>query len=112
VKPITSEAFTESLAAGNGLLTAGGFESPAEAIYLRKKVLAVPMHNQYEQLCNAEAMKDIGVTVVKKIDKSFGSYLNSWLNFATPPSIHYADHTERIIEQLISDYSRKWAFAV
>lgn len=112
VKPITSEAFTESLAAGSGLLTAGGFESPAEAIYLRKKVLAVPMHNQYEQLCNAEAMKDIGVTVVKKIDNSFGSHLNSWLNFATPPAIHYADHTERIIEQLISDYSRNWAFAV
>jgi uncharacterized protein (TIGR00661 family) len=111
VKPVTNEAFTASLAAGNGLLTAGGFESPAEAIYLRKKVLSVPMHNQYEQLCNAEAMKGLGITVVKKVDDAFASHLSGWLNFAMPPAIHYADHTERIVEQLVSDYCREWAIA-
>lgn len=106
VKPITSEAFTASLASGSGLLTAGGFESPAEAIHLRKKVMSVPMHNQYEQLCNAEAMKDIGITIVKKIDDNFSILLKSWLNFGMPPSIHYADETGAIVAQLIAAHSR------
>lgn len=97
IKPVNSEDFTASLAASNGLLTAGGFESPAEAIFLGKKVLAIPMHNQYEQLCNAESMKDIGVTVVKKIDENFVYKLKTWLDFGAPPKIYYPDETGTII---------------
>lgn len=60
IRPISSVAFTESLATGNGLLTAGGFEGPAEAIFLGKKVFSIPMSNQYEQLCNWRSLKKTG----------------------------------------------------
>jgi uncharacterized protein (TIGR00661 family) len=92
-------------------VTAGGFESPAEAIYLGKKVLSVPMHNQYEQLCNAVAMKDIGVTVVKKIDENFGHKLKTWLEFGSAPSIHYPDQTAAIIEDAIMEQQQLPTFA-
>jgi uncharacterized protein (TIGR00661 family) len=111
IKPILNEAFTESLASSDGLVTAGGFESPAEAIHLRKKVLAIPMSNQYEQQCNAEAMKDLGVTVVKEIDNDFIAKVKSWVNFAFPVNIHYPDHTGKIVEALVMKHGKQLANA-
>jgi uncharacterized protein (TIGR00661 family) len=107
IKPILNEAFTESLASSDGLLTAGGFESPAEAIFLRKKVMAIPMSNQYEQQCNAQAMRDIGVTVVKEMDSEFVSKLKSWVQFGFPLNVHYPDQTAQIVEDLATKHSRK-----
>lgn len=107
VRPIENIAFTESLASSQGLVTAGGFESPAEALFMRKKVLSVPMHNQYEQLCNAEAMKEIGVTVVKQIDEQFTARLRSWVTFGMPPKVNYPDITANIIENLIVQHTQK-----
>lgn len=109
--PVVNDAFIQSLVSGDGLVTAGGFESPAEAIYLRKKVLAVPMHNQYEQLCNAEAMKDIGVTVVKQIDDQFSGRLQSWITFGMPPRASYPDVTGQIIEQLMLAHGKQYSLA-
>ena len=101
ITPINNEAFVSSLASGDGLLTAGGFESPAEAIHLRKKVMVIPMSNQYEQQCNAVAAKDIGLTVVKTIDREFTGKLKSWLNYCFPPNIYYPDITGKIVEELM-----------
>jgi uncharacterized protein (TIGR00661 family) len=109
IKPILNEAFTESLASSDGLVTAGGFESPAEAIHLRKKVLSIPMSNQYEQQCNAQAMKDLGITVVKEIDADFSTKVKSWVNFAFPANIHYPDLTGKIVENLILKHGKQLA---
>lgn len=101
VRPVNNDEFVASLASGDGLLTAGGFESPAEAIHLRKKIMIVPMSNQYEQQCNSVAMKSLGITVVKQIDSEFTGRLRSWLSFGFPLNIHYPDITGRIIEELM-----------
>lgn len=111
IKPVQNEAFTQSLADSDGLLTAGGFESPAEAIHLRKKILAVPMSNQYEQQCNAVAMKDLGITVVKEIDQRFVGRLRSWLNFSFPVNIHYPDITGKIVEEVVLKHGNQFAVA-
>ena len=105
ITPINNELFNKSLASGDGLLTAGGFESPAEAIHLRKKVMMIPMSNQYEQQCNALAAKDLGVTVVKEIDDNFSVKLKSWLDYGFPPNIFYPDITGKIIEDLMLNHS-------
>ncbi|MES2560146.1 MAG: glycosyltransferase family protein [Bacteroidota bacterium] len=112
IKPVLNEAFTQSLATGDGLITAGGFESPAEAIHLRKKVLSIPMGNQYEQLCNAQAMKDLGITVVKEIDHHFVSKVNTWAKFAFPANIYYPDNTAKIVEDLVMKHGVKNAVSV
>jgi uncharacterized protein (TIGR00661 family) len=106
VQPVVNEHFLESLASGNGLVTAAGFESPAEAIYLGKKVLAVPMVNQYEQLCNAEAMRRLGVTVIDKIDAEFAGRLKSWINFGKIVPLVYKDETEHILSNLVEEFGK------
>ncbi len=105
VKPIVNDEFLNSLASCEGFVTAGGFESPAEAIYLRKKVLSIPMLNQYEQTCNAEALKQIGITVVNKIDDTFSGRIKSWIDFGSPIILNYPDQTAKIIHQLVTDYA-------
>lgn len=105
VEPIESSQYLKSLAASDGLITAGGFESPAEALYLRKKLMVIPMLNQYEQICNAEALKEMGVTVVKKIDETFVGRVKSWFNFSYPIKVSYINQTDKIIAELIKENS-------
>lgn len=79
--PVDSETFTQSLIDCHGILCGGGFETPAEAMFLGKKVFVVPMHNQYEQRCNALAAKKLGCTVAYSLDDHFEYKLRSWLDY-------------------------------
>lgn len=106
IKPVLNEAFTQSLASSNGLVTAGGFESPAEAIFLGKKVLTIPMIGQYEQQCNAQAMNEMGVTMAKEIDNHFVATATEWVQNEKPISVHYPDLTGEIIQALIRKHGK------
>src|SRR5690606_310256 len=79
VQPITNSAYNQSLAGCLGLLTGGGFEGPAEALFLGKKVLILPMHYQYEQQCNAEAARRLGVPVIYHLNNDFTAALKKWI---------------------------------
>lgn len=103
VQPVSNDAFLKSMASGAGVITAGGFESVAEAIYLRKKVMVIPMKNQYEQECNAEAAKSLGVTRIREVGPLFRQQLKSWLEFGIPVRIQYPDHTASIIAQVVRE---------
>ena len=67
--PIRDEKFCESMAGAAGVLCGAGFETPAEALYLHKKLMVIPMKNQYEQLFNAESLAELGVPVISNLKK-------------------------------------------
>ncbi len=98
--PISNQLYLNSLADSEGLITGAGFEAPAEALFLGKKVMAIPIKGQYEQLCNAKALKNIGVTVVKKINDKFSLKLHDWLYNIKPLQIDYPDQTAQMIEDI------------
>lgn len=83
VEPVSNERFLESLESSWGVLTSGGFETCAEAMYLDKRLMVMPIRNQYEQLCNAAALKEMGVPVLSdlgttpKTRQMIGSWLRS-----------------------------------
>ncbi len=60
---IADWAFFGSVPSCKGLVTDAGFETPAEALYLVKQLLVIPMNGQYEQQCNAAAPQQMGVVV-------------------------------------------------
>lgn len=105
VNAINNEAFNKSLAGCEGLLTGGGFEGPAEALYLGKKLLMIPMHNQYEQECNAEAARLLGVQVIHKIDGNFTSNLKKWIENKHKVIVHFPDETEAIVSNMVNKYA-------
>lgn len=78
--PVNQKYFNASLITCQGIITGGGFETPAEALYLRKKILSIPIRNHYEQECNAAALKKLGVPVVYKVGDDFNLIIENWLN--------------------------------
>ena len=78
--PVNQKLFNDSLITSHGIITGGGFETPAEALYLNKKVLSIPIQNHYEQECNAAALKLLGVPVLSKVGDHFHVEIENWLN--------------------------------
>ncbi|TDD96279.1 glycosyltransferase family protein [Flavobacterium cellulosilyticum] len=78
--PVDQKQFNVSLINCDGIITGGGFETPAEALYLRKKILSIPIRDHYEQESNAAALKKMGVPVVYEIDEDFDKIIKNWLN--------------------------------
>jgi uncharacterized protein (TIGR00661 family) len=59
IKPADPIKFMDLLINCSGVITGGGFETVAEALYLNKRVLTIPIKGQYEQECNATAASGI-----------------------------------------------------
>ncbi len=77
--PVGTPKWNEVMKKASFALIGGGFEGPSEMLYLRKKILVIPMNDQYEQLCNAAALKEMGVKVLYQIDDTFINELKDWL---------------------------------
>ncbi len=104
--PVNNEAFNKSVANCEGLLTGGGFEGPAEALFLQKKVMMIPMKGQYEQQCNALAASKLGVPVVSEIDEQFSHRLTDWINNEEKVKVNFPDETALIVDNLVKRYAR------
>lgn len=111
IQPINNEAFIKSLATCTGVLCGAGFETPAEALFLKKKLLVIPMKTQYEQQCNAAALKAMGVPVVKSLKKKHHHIIKHWLEYGKVISVNYPDITEQIINTLISNHSNRKVYS-
>jgi uncharacterized protein (TIGR00661 family) len=82
-KPVNNALFTESMIGSSGVVCGAGFETPAEALFLGKPLMVIPIQGQYEQYCNAAALEEFNVTVVPKLDIHFGSIIKKWAREAT-----------------------------
>lgn len=105
VRPISNQEFIKSLAFSHGLVTGGGFEGPAEALYLGKKVLMIPMRNQFEQQCNAEAAKRMGIPVIHHLDGQFVPILKKWLSDKFCVKTCFPDETSAIVNSLVRKFT-------
>jgi len=105
IKPIEQKSFIESLESCKGVLCNAGFGTCSEALFLNKKLLAIPMKAQYEQRCNAKVLKDIGVTVLKGIEKKKHiSKIFDWINNGNVLPVDYPNNTEEIINTIFENY--------
>lgn len=104
VYPINNDSFIKSLAAAEGVLCGAGFETPAEAMFLGKKLMVIPMKNQFEQYCNAAALNNLGVPVLKSLKKKYTDRIRSWLDATAKISVNYPDITEQIIDALFKKH--------
>ncbi|MDP2540894.1 glycosyl transferase [Tenacibaculum discolor] len=107
ILPINDDAFIRSMASAKGVICGAGFATPTEALYLRKKLLVIPMKNQYEQQCNAVTLKEMGVTVVKKLSKKQLPKIEKWINTNKIIEVHYPDVTEDMLDAIILPYYNK-----
>mgnify|MGYP001605232462 CR=1 FL=1 len=105
VSKIDNAAFIASMASCSGLLCGAGFEGPAEAMFLNKKVLAIPMLTQYEQHCNAAGAADMGATVIKTLDQKYYPAIRNWLDNGVRIEVNYPDITAEIIAKIMKEHA-------
>ena len=101
IRPVNNDDFIESFIHCSGVLCGAGFETPAEALFLKKKLMVIPMKGQYEQQCNAAALKDMGVPVIKSLKRKHIEKIRAWTEAKQVISINYPNSTERIINMII-----------
>jgi uncharacterized protein (TIGR00661 family) len=104
VYPISGDDFVESMVTATGVLCGAGFETPAEVLYLGKKLMVVPMKSQYEQKCNAVALKKLGVPVLKKVKKKNLSQIEKWLDGDDQVEVDYRPVAEKAVEKLMRKF--------
>ena len=104
--PVSGTAFLDSLARSAGVLCGAGFEPPAEALYLGKKLLVMPMKQQYEQQCNAAALEKMGVPVIKNFKDKNLDKVDQWLHLDETVPVDYPGQTAAIIDQLLREQLR------
>ncbi len=79
IQPIGKDTFLKSFESCLGVVSSTGFETTSESMFLGKRLLTIPIRNQYEQLCNAAALERLGGTVVYNIDGSFKNRISEWI---------------------------------
>jgi uncharacterized protein (TIGR00661 family) len=105
--PINQQLFNQSLLSCNGIITGGGFETPAEALYLGKKILSIPIQNHYEQECNAEALKRMGIPVIYEVGNDFDKIIENWLNSNIQYPSMQANNIPETLQLLFDTYNSK-----
>ena len=99
--PISNEGFNESMINAAGIITGAGFETPAEALFLGKKLMCLPIRGQYEQLCNAAALERFRVPIIDKIDEKFSTNVYQWLSGLHPKPLTLTKSTQQIVDIVI-----------
>lgn len=100
--PVNRELFNKSLVTCSGIVTGGGFETPAEALHLGKKILAIPIRGQYEQQCNAAALRLLGVSTLPAITEDFKNHFYCWLERGLVVKKDYSNVVRPALERVFS----------
>jgi len=103
--PVSLERFSQSFVNCTGILCSAGFETPAEALFMGKKLCVVPMKNQYEQACNAAFLNELGIQVIWDV-ADFHNKLQTWLSGKEVFQISYPDQTREIIHLVVKRHQK------
>jgi uncharacterized protein (TIGR00661 family) len=99
--PANNLLFIEKLRTCSGVICGAGFELPSESIYLGKKLLAIPIKGQYEQECNAEALRKMGVAVMSNLRHTG---VQQWFRDAESVASPDVPDTNQLLRQLIEEF--------
>lgn len=104
---INNADFLKSLETATGLFTSAGFESPAEALFLGKKLAVIPIAHQYEQACNAAALSQLGVPVWKSLKEATVGF-PKWLDDKETHHRYFPDNTLELLQTAISEFRKRF----
>jgi uncharacterized protein (TIGR00661 family) len=109
IRTIENEAFINSIVSAAGVLCGAGFQTPAEVLHLKKKLMVLPMKGQYEQQCNAVALQLLGVPVIKNLKRKQEERIKEWLEGDKKVIMDYPDETQVVLEEIIERHAQSSA---
>lgn len=99
VKPLNNETFIQDIANCSGVLTAGGFQTISEALYLGKKLFVIPIKKQSEQMSNARILSDMGVKTSLKLD---AGEIHEWIQNPDTVQVKFDDDLPNIVDAILN----------
>jgi uncharacterized protein (TIGR00661 family) len=77
-KKRSTEGFLADLAAARGVIASAGFSLISECMYLKKKMLLLPLAGQYEQIINAQYVQELslGISAEKLDEGAIGRFVD------------------------------------
>jgi len=97
----------KSMVSAKGIFCGAGFQTPSEALFLKKKLIVIPMKGQYEQQCNAVALQLLGIPVLKNIKPKQHKKLKAWIETEGTVTMDFPNETEWILEEIIEQQFRQ-----
>jgi len=102
VLPLEKASFIQSMSSSHAVLCGAGFETPAEVMYMGKRLAVVPTKHQYEQSCNAAALAELGVKVIDSLSMGARQDILNWLDNPPVLKINYSDQTDAVINKVLT----------
>jgi uncharacterized protein (TIGR00661 family) len=102
IAPIAHEDFVRSLVSCDAFLAGAGFEGPAEALHLGKKLMVVPLGGQYEQWCNAAALSRLHVPVLERVTPTESDRIRDWAHSKERVEIRFPNIMGELIERVLA----------
>ena len=109
LKPFSENGFKNDLIENKYLITNAGFQLPAEALFVGKKILCKPQKGQPEQEHNAKILNDLGyATISKTIDINS---INNWLHSSKKIKIDFPNPLKLIID-IIENKNKDFSYEI
>jgi len=109
LKPFSENGFKNDLIESKHLITNAGFQLPAEALFVGKKILCKPLDGQPEQEHNAKILNDLGyATISKTIDINS---INNWLHSSKKIKIDFPNPLELIMD-IIENKNKDFSYEI
>ncbi|HLP52400.1 MAG TPA: glycosyltransferase family protein [Chitinophagales bacterium] len=98
VKPLSNDTFIQDIANCSGVITAGGFQTISEALYLGKKLFVIPIKKQSEQISNARILSSMGVKTSMDLNKA---EIADWLENPNTVQVKFEDDLQNIVDAIL-----------
>ena len=67
--------------------------------------MVIPMKGQYEQQCNAAALKEMGIPVLKKLKLSKVEKIIDWVKNGKIIPVDYPDITQTVVDEVFKKHT-------
>jgi len=101
VFPVNRSQYSKAIIDAKAVVMGSGFQGTSEALYLGKKILSIPMWDQYEQICNAAALREFGVRIVESITDDFSEVLRSWIENDQASEYRFKPEPQNIAKRIL-----------
>ena len=100
---INENTFSKCLASCKGVITAAGFSTLSEALYLKKPVLTIPIGSHIEQIYNAKMIREMGGIVIKRLSIKHRKQIQNWIKNPKVIPIKLNQKNYEVVDQILID---------
>jgi uncharacterized protein (TIGR00661 family) len=99
VKPLNNQTFIQDIGNCSGVITAGGFQTISEALYLGKKLFVIPIKKQSEQISNAKILSQMGIKTSTILN---AEEIRTWLENPDTVQVKFDDDLDNIVNAILN----------